>query len=169
MKKRSKKLIKIMFIIVFILGVVGAGVYLVNPDISSVLSGGWTTLSLSSVNVVSNDPDLQGQAWILNVIHNGAGQYAVGNFNKDQITDEGKKALYDFKLTSELKQETCNYPVNVGEGLFKPLEQVAVCNGKNCDLQILACKDGSAGEYFTYIIQGYDFSIKNSNLLKRFK
>jgi len=43
-------------------------------------------LSLSKVDFSSNDPQLQGPAWLLTVVENGNGQYAVGTIDNAAVT-----------------------------------------------------------------------------------
>lgn len=75
------------------------------------LMQGATTLSLSQVNFVSNDPQLNGQAWLLNVVADSSGQFNVGNFKASQVTADGKTATNDFSINYDIDKNTITYPI----------------------------------------------------------
>src|SRR3990167_8517806 len=75
----------------------------------SVLGGGFAVLSKSSVDF-SGDSQF-GQAWVLTVVQNGAGQYAAGNFKGSDISAGGKSARDDFTLKVNLIDNRVEYPI----------------------------------------------------------
>src|SRR3990167_1218173 len=82
---------------------------------------GFTTLSLSQIDVQSGDPILGGQVWALTVRAGGLGQYATGaskTFSESEIsTDEGKAAnQLDIKIVSQ--SQSCEYPIAHDQNAF---------------------------------------------------
>jgi hypothetical protein len=85
----------------------------------SSISGGFSVLSISSVDLQSNDPQLGGQAWIINVVQNGAGQYAKGTFDNSEITKSGKFAESDFQIETNMIENKAEYNIrNDFDNLF---------------------------------------------------
>lgn len=74
---------------------------------------GFNDISLSSVDYLSNDPVLGGESWVLTVIQNCMGRYAVGSFSKSNIQDpaDNAQATKDFKLTMTLDEQKCEYDI----------------------------------------------------------
>lgn len=68
---------------------------------------GFSTLSLSQININSNDPFVGGQAWFLTVSQNGAGQSATLT---DKISD-AEKSSDVFTLTTNIDEHFVQYPI----------------------------------------------------------
>jgi len=74
---------------------------------------GFSTLSLSNIDYVSNDPEIGGEAWNLLVALSGAGESAQGTFTASQIQDttDGVKAASDFTLTTQVTANRIEYTI----------------------------------------------------------
>lgn len=68
-----------------------------------------TPLSISSVGFDSNDPDLQGQAWLVTFALRGDNSF-IGTISAEDIkSDDGKIAENDLTISAELTSNSCNY------------------------------------------------------------
>lgn len=84
----------------------------------STVGGGFTTLSLQQVQF-QQDPNF-GQAWVLNVVQNGGGQYATGSFSASQVSANNKQAANDFQLKVNLIDNYASYPIySTGNTIYK--------------------------------------------------
>jgi len=71
-------------------------------------AGGFSALSLGQVDFSSNDPLIGGQAWLITVSQNGAGQYVQGTF---KLTD-GQSSSDQFTLKLSLDENYATYIIN---------------------------------------------------------
>jgi hypothetical protein len=71
--------------------------------------GGFSTLSLGQQTFTSNDPTIGGQAWLLTVSQNGAGQSAYGTFTAE---DNNGDTSNQFKITTSLDENYATYLIN---------------------------------------------------------
>lgn len=101
----------------------------------SVVCNGFSDLSLGQVNFVSFDPQINGQSWVLTVVQNCQGQYAVGIIDSSQIKDENTEAKYDLKITTNVDNQKCNYPISYQNTQIKHMNyQTKICYlGLVCD------------------------------------
>lgn len=76
---------------------------------------GFNDISLSSVDYLSNDPQLNSNSWVMTVSQNCQGRYAVGSFSKEYIKDlqENAQSENDLKITTSLDEQKCEYPIQV--------------------------------------------------------
>jgi len=85
--------------------------------------GGFSTLSLSNVDIQTNDPtgNIQGDVWVLTVRQGGLGQHAVGTFSPEEISVGEKRAEKGFTLKLVNTEQKCNYPliVDYGKTVYK--------------------------------------------------
>lgn len=83
---------------------------------------GFSTLSLDRVDFESNDPTVGGQAFLLNVVQNGAGQYARGTFTtsdlNQELSDEGVEVSESLRIDLSTEGQECVYNIrNSGDVL----------------------------------------------------
>jgi len=118
----------LVFLLIIIVALIGLGLPHTTQTLGQILfqlGEGFVTLSLGQVDFVSNDPELAGQVWVLTVVQNGQGQYAVGTFSPDQIRDPvtGEKALYPLKIEMTVDEQKCTYPIiNQYEPLYSSVQ-----------------------------------------------
>ncbi len=112
MKGLSSIAVLIAALAVVTVGIMGSGLD-VASFIPSTISGG-TFLSITTQDFLSNDPDLGGKAWVLNVVQNGRGQYAVGTKNAEGITDGDYEAGHDVRIETFVDKHQCEYNINPG-------------------------------------------------------
>ena len=72
---------------------------------------GFATLSLSRINFISNDKTLGGEAWLLTVVQNGAGQYAEVRFDPETLSADGKYAEHGGKIKLSVLDYGCRYDI----------------------------------------------------------
>jgi len=101
----------------------------------SVTCNGFNDLSLGQVNFVSSDPQIGGQSWVLTVVQNCQGQYAVGTISKSQIKDGNTQAKYDLTIKTNVDNQRCNYPITYQNTQIKHMNyQTKTCYlGLVCD------------------------------------
>lgn len=129
---------------------------------------GFSTLSLSSVNFQSNDPDVGGDAWILLINNNGGGQSATGTFLSSQISSGTKQANEGFTLEVNNVRNDVEYQIrndavplyvysysNIG---FQ-LDPVGACNQRGSQFTVKP-----SGSLSTYCIFRTQFGTKGSIL-----
>lgn len=114
----------------------------------SVVGGtGGAVLSLSQVDFISNDPQVGGQAWLLTMVQNGQGQYAVGNFDNAEITDEDKSAEYDLTVRMDVNEQKCEYPIVYQGNQIKHASYFdRQCYGPLCTLCSKSCDGDTVKE-----------------------
>ena len=78
-----------------------------------ILTSAFTTLSISPIDFESNDPYLNGRAFLLSVVEDGSSQYAVGTISAQNIKADGYQAQNDLKIETQMNQHRCEY------GLFE--------------------------------------------------
>lgn len=104
-------------IVVVAIVLVAAGFNYGNVPLATLSGGcvGFNDIALSSVDYLSNDPVLGGKSWVLTVVQNCQGRYAVGSFDRSKLQDtqDGAKAEYDLKITTTLDEQKCEYPIQV--------------------------------------------------------
>lgn len=101
MKKQNRNFLLGIILVVIIL-------FLAMTGFKSPLStAGFSALSLGSVNFNSNDATVGGQAWLLTVSQNGAGQYATGTFK----LSDGQTTSDSFTLKLSLDQNYATYKI----------------------------------------------------------
>src|SRR3990167_9590698 len=99
-------------IIVVILGVIA--LYFIVAGMQFFPGGeivGFSTLGLSKIDFVSNDPDVGGTAWVMLVSVDGSGSSAIGKFDSSQITEEGKNAQKDFTISTSVEKNYVEYSI----------------------------------------------------------
>ncbi|MCK5333812.1 MAG: hypothetical protein KAJ24_04825 [Candidatus Aenigmarchaeota archaeon] len=76
---------------------------------------GFNDIALSSVDYLSNDPVIGGKSWVLTIVQNCQGRYAVGTFEKSMIQDskDNAQAENDFKITTSLDEQKCEYAIQI--------------------------------------------------------
>lgn len=77
---------------------------------------GFNDIALSGpVDYVSNDPKLGTKSWLLTVVQNCMGRYAVGTIDSQEIKDTADKATaeYDLKISTTVDEQKCEYPIQV--------------------------------------------------------
>jgi len=67
----------------------------------------FATLSVSHVDFTSNDPNVNGPAWLLNVVENGNAQYATGTFTP--VRADGATSTQPLTIEITSTQNTCQY------------------------------------------------------------
>jgi len=73
----------------------------------------FSTLSIDSAGFVSNDPNLNGDAWLLTVVMDGNAQEAVGTIEANDMTGEGgSHALHDLTIKTQFLENSCEYDIN---------------------------------------------------------
>lgn len=81
-------------------------------DLSKSVAGGFTTLSISPADILSNDPTLNGKAIVLNVIADGSGEYASGTLSKGTtLPSNNGVTANDFTIQISAISEQCTYPL----------------------------------------------------------
>lgn len=105
--KKQRKIILVVFLIIVAILILSQ-INFVRETFSIGVSG-FSALSLSNVHLKSNDPQIGGQAWLLTVSQNGAGQSAYGTFT---ATDGSSGAeSNDFTITTSLLENYATYPI----------------------------------------------------------
>ncbi len=69
----------------------------------------FTALSISPTDFQSNDPNLNGRAFLLSVVEDGSSQYAVGTIKAADISAKGFSAQNDLKIETKVNEQSCNY------------------------------------------------------------
>src|SRR3990167_1767049 len=103
MNKKQKTAINITLLLAVLLGIL-----IYSGALPFALSSGFTTLSLGQVDFYSNDPTVGGQAWLLTVSQNGAGQYASGVF---KAQDDGATSN-QFVIETFLDKNYATYSIS---------------------------------------------------------
>lgn len=126
---------------------------------------GFSTLSASQTDIVSNDKATNGPAWLLTVAENGNDQYAVGTFAGSDIkASNGTHAQYDLKLEIKNTQNTCQYsfdnnyvPIyNVQVKAYSFTDLLTGADSKDCianPLHVAYAKESLAFKSYCYIKQ----------------
>ena len=114
--KKNKKTIGIIGVVLFtIIILIAVGVNYGSIPLTTFSGGctGFNDISLSSVDYLSNDPVLGGKSWVLTLVQNCMGRYAVGSFTESQIQDsaDNAQAENDFKITTTLDEQKCEYSI----------------------------------------------------------
>jgi len=118
MMKVSLKLGKKL--ILYILGILALLVVVIAYFRPTAL-GGYTTLSLSKAVFKTKHSFFDGPVWILTVAQGGAGQYAYGYIDKEEIGDmSGKYPEHDLEIRITYGKFDWEYPINERAGL-KPI------------------------------------------------
>lgn len=76
------------------------------------VGGGFTTLSLSQTDVVSNDAFLNGKTYLMSVSATGAGEYATGRLGEDTKLTDGSLLSDEFTVKLSAVDEKCDYLVS---------------------------------------------------------
>lgn len=151
-KQRKQAIIGVSIAVVVLIGL---AVVFWNAITQSALVGG-TVLSVSQVNLLSNDPELSGKAYLVNVVVNGGGESIKGTITPEQLQSFGIKDIPagDFTLQLELLNYTCDYGLNSDAKTFYKLEYQSTGSGclaqnppyADVDINSLkaACKAGVA-------------------------
>lgn len=121
----------ILLIVVSIIAIL-----ILNPDlIPGSITGGFTVLSVSNIDMVSSLPTFNGQGFVVNFLDNGGlSQYVSGNTLEADVTKNAINASlqsdgstsrvskgFDFRLTNSSYQ--CNYPVAINSSLGQPFAE----------------------------------------------
>lgn len=128
--------------------------------VSLAFADGFFVLSAGQVDYRSNDPQLGGKWWSITVSQNGAGNYIVGTFTSDQLTDstDAVKAQYPLTLTASISNEKVTWDIQKQSGQYVADLEVErqdcgfpyLCDwdnrGKNC-----ANKHASDSNYLKYL------------------
>lgn len=80
---------------------------------------GFSTFSLSSVNIESNDASLAGKQWVVGLIQDGSGSSLSGTFSPSQVQSKnpsGESPLYGFTFAMNLDKNQVQYPINAVNG-----------------------------------------------------
>lgn len=72
---------------------------------------GGQIISLQRVDFISNDATINGEAWLLTIVQNGASQFARGFFSSNQITDDDKVAKNSIDITIANSPQVCEYDI----------------------------------------------------------
>ena len=111
MKRKTKKVV--IAISVFVALAIFLAIAGLNKNLSV---SGFQTLSLGQVNFNSNDPSIGGQAWLLTVSQNGAGQSASGSFTaQDSLGDTSNP----FTITTSLDKNYASYNIQNQNRMIK--------------------------------------------------
>lgn len=118
MKAKGKFIIATSLIVIFIVSMALAYHYYGGtfPIQFGVTCTGFNDIALSGpVDYVSNDPKIGGKAWLLTVVQNCMGRYAVGTIDNELIKDptDNAKAEYDLKISTNVDEQKCEYPIQV--------------------------------------------------------
>ncbi len=115
MKKLTIGIICMFLIAVIVLVAVGVNYGRIPLTAFPTECTGFNDIALSSIDYLSNDPVLGGKSWVLTVVQNCQGRYAVGSFDKSKIQDyqDNARAEYDLKITTSLDEQKCEYPIQV--------------------------------------------------------
>ena len=76
------------------------------------IPGNYQVLGISNVNYVSNDDMLNKPAFLMTVVQNDIGEYAVGTKSSEYFSNEDGVATKDIKITSQISNVRCEYPIN---------------------------------------------------------
>lgn len=111
---------KLLVIIIAIIAVVGVGFL---GYAFEVMPQNFVFVSVDRVDFISNDPEIDGDAWLVEAVLDGSGQYLIGNtIDKERISDSAtkEKAKYDLKITGKLDRLDCEYDIReTEEGIIK--------------------------------------------------
>lgn len=104
---------KIVLGVLIVFALVGA-VYVVKPDFFP-LSQGFSTLSIGTTDLTSNDPEgfFNGKAFVFSVRQGGLAQSASGSIAASNIQSDGAQATKGFKLELVNATQSCDYPIQV--------------------------------------------------------
>ena len=84
------------------------------------LSKGMAILSISPVDLVDYETHLKSKAWWLTVVQSDFSDYVVGEISADKITGkDGEKAKNGLKITMEVNQMTCEYPIRADDIIYR--------------------------------------------------
>jgi len=148
MKTRSKIIVGSILTLLLFTSVM-ALVYFQNVSlpqfaVTTATCTGFNDIALSGpVDYVSNDPKLQGKAWLLTVVQNCMGRHAVGIIDADSIADAGDdaKAEYDLKIETSVDEQKCNYNIKVDGIPVKHMNHETVELWYNPLIGEAGCKD----------------------------
>lgn len=129
-------------------------------------STGFATLSVDKTSFESNDPFVNGEAWLLNVVQNGDSQFATGSFNAEAVADEGRQATNDFTLTLDSSPQTCQYDMTATNNLVNGVQIIYTdeytfsistrpedCFGNDGDLWVSKKNAGFTTKFTFYCVQ----------------
>lgn len=132
MKKKNRNILVGTILIVLLLFLFSTGTLKLPLAISS----GFTTLGISNIQFTSNDPILNGQAWLLTVSQNGAGQSVYGD--SGSISDNSGKSSKPFTISVSLDKNDATYKiysqgvyiktVDWTKGTYNPFSKTGGCN-----------------------------------------
>ena len=161
--KKQRNLIIGIIIIILLIGVLGY-----YSDFPFAI--GFSTLSLGQQTFTSNDPIIGGQAWLLTVSQNGAGQFASGTF----IAKDSSGATSDsFTIKTSIDKNTATYPiynqnipisrVDYTITIYNPFGSLKGCNP---DVWTNYFKDSFSLNVYCYkfITDGYYGSVGSANV-----
>ena len=100
--------------------ILGGLIVFVGPKIGiplSVVSQGFSTLSLSSISTTSNDPTLGGQTWFLTVSQNGASQTAYIDNSATLKDDQTGATSNPTTISISLDKNYLTYPIQ-SQGIY---------------------------------------------------
>ena len=117
MKNKGKPLLIGILIVAAVL-LVGLGGYLYSGDVANTVFGqGFTVLSISPSQVISNDADLAAANFIVTTTLDGAGQSVVGRLSPTQFASETDISgtpytpSYDFEFGAKNIKQSASYPI----------------------------------------------------------
>jgi len=105
-----------------------------------------TITSVSKVEFISNDPVINGKAFLVDVTLEGSSQYLKGKIyksNLDRVTTTPEKVAQGFELTFSLPEQTCRYPIeSTGQVIYRLMyEKKAFLFGVGADNFINECQN----------------------------
>ena len=113
--------------VLFVLVLIAAGAYLMLGGATGAIgiitpSTGFSTISVDTVDFTSNDPSLNGPAYLLTTSVDGGAEYATGTYsNLGEL-----KFQEPFTITMNMTKNDCSYGiVDMGEVLYAPSVKVA--------------------------------------------
>lgn len=89
---------------------------------------GSNTLSLSQVSLQSNNPYLNGQAWLLTFTEGGLGQHYTGTFSPTDVqsaTSDSSTTTKSFTISVDYADQVWNYPIQQ-TSMNKPIYDVQI-------------------------------------------
>lgn len=87
---------------------------------------GGEVLSLQRTDFISDDSQIQGEAWLLTIVQNGLSQYAKGTFSKSEIKDGDVSASENLEVTIESSPQKCSYDLKRESDYLYSVESIKI-------------------------------------------
>lgn len=111
---------------------------------------GFDTISLSTVSFTSNDPDLDGEVFVLTVVQDGTRDFASGTYSPSEMNSYlsgDAQTSQELKIDLELEEKSCEYSITSENAAIKRLSIVEEGKCVFCNDERLSC-EANDGTFF---------------------